>query len=155
MQRITITFEDELAEEIDKLVKRRGYQNRSEAVRDLARIGIVETQHDGHRAAECMACVMYVYDQRTRELPKRLANAYQEHHDLSVATMRITLDDNSSMDVAVLKGKTAEVKPLAEQMIAERGVRHGRIVIIPAEIKSVHHAHGKRQPRVHDHIRVR
>jgi len=154
MQRITITFDDALAEEIDKLVKQRGYQNRSEAVRDLVRVGIVET-HPEQRTAECVASVIYVYDQRTRELPKRLANAYQQHHDLSVATMRIALDDDTSMDVTVLKGKTSEVKPLAEQIIAERGVRHGRVVIIPAEIKSVHHSHGNRQPRAHEHIRVR
>src|SRR5262245_54090505 len=91
MQRITITFDDALAEEIDKLVKQRGYQNRSEAVRDLVRVGIVETQ-PAHKAAECVASVIYVYDQRTRNLPKRLATAYQEHHDLSVAIMRIALD---------------------------------------------------------------
>ena len=154
MQRITITLDDELADEIDKLVKQRGYQNRSEAVRDLVRAGIVETQPE-HRPAECVASLIYVYDQGTRELPKRLANAYQEHHDLSVAKMRIALDEDTSMDVAVLKGKTTDVKPLAEQIIAERGVRHGRLVIIPAEIKNVQHSHGKRPPRVHEHIRVR
>src|SRR5262245_44495391 len=61
MQRITITFDDALAEEIDKLVKQRGYQNRSEAVRDLVRVGIVET-HPEQRTAECVASVIYVYD---------------------------------------------------------------------------------------------
>lgn len=37
MQRVTITLDDDLADEIDNLVKKRGYQNRSEAIRDLAR----------------------------------------------------------------------------------------------------------------------
>jgi CopG family nickel-responsive transcriptional regulator len=70
MQRITITIDDELAHEIDKLAQSRGYQNRSETVRDLVRAGIVQTQHDGHRAAECVASVVYVYDQGTRESPE-------------------------------------------------------------------------------------
>src|SRR5262249_55225417 len=56
---------------------------------------------------------------------------------------RVALDDDTSMEVAVLKGKTTEVKPFAERIIAERGVRHGRVVIIPAEIKNVRHSHGK------------
>jgi len=154
MQRITITIDDELAEEIDNLAQARSYQNRSEAVRDLARAGILLTQHDAHRG-ECVASLVYVYDQSTRQLPMRLANVYQQHHDLSVATMRVALDDDTSMEVAVLKGKTTEVKPFAERIIAERGVRHGRVVIIPAEIKNVRHSHGKRQPRKHEHIRVR
>ena len=69
MQRITITIDDELADEIDKLAQSRGYQNRSETVRDLVRAGILQTQHNAHRASECVASVVYVLDQGTRELP--------------------------------------------------------------------------------------
>ena len=156
MQRITITIDDELADEIDKLAQSRGYQNRSETVRDLVRAGILQTQHNAHRASECVASVVYVYDQGTRELPKRLAHAYQEQHDLSVATVRVALDHDTSMEVAVLKGKTAEVERFAERIIAERGERHGREVIIPAEIDSARHGHGQSgQPQAHQHIRVR
>ena len=155
MQRITITIENELAEEIDKLAQSRGYQNRSETVRDLVRAGILQTQHDAHRAAECVASIVYVYDQGTRELPKRLAHAYQEQHDLSVTTVRVALDHDTCMEVAVLKGKTDEVERFAERIIAERGVRHGRLVTIPAEIESERHGHGHRQAHAHQHIRVR
>jgi CopG family nickel-responsive transcriptional regulator len=155
MQRITITIDDELADEIDKLAQARGYQNRSETVRDLVRAGILETQHNAHRATECVASVVYVYDQGTRDLPKRLAHAYQEQHDLSVATLRVALDHDTSMEVAVLKGKAAEVGRLAERIIAERGVRHGRLVMIPADIESARHSHGHGQSHAHQHIRVR
>jgi len=55
----------------------------------------------------------------------------------------------------VLKGNTAEVERFAERIIAERGVRHGRLVTIPAEIESERHGHGQRQPQAHQHIRVR
>ena len=150
MQRITITIDDELAAEIDKLAQSRGYQNRSETVRDLVRAGILETQHNAHRATECMASVVYVYDQGTRELAKRLAHAYQEHHDLSVATLRVALDHDTCME-----GKAAEVERLAEGIIAERGVRHGRIVTIPAEFESARHSHGEGPSHAHQHIRVR
>ncbi len=40
VQRVTVTMEDELLAELDGLVARRGYQNRSEALRDLARAGL-------------------------------------------------------------------------------------------------------------------
>ena len=155
MQRITITIDDDLAEEIDKLAQSRGNQNRSEAVRDLVRAGIAQTQKATSTSAQCVAGVLYVYDQTTRELPKRLAHAYQDQHDLSVATMRISLDHDSCMEVAVLKGSTAEVERLAENIIAERGVRHGRIMVIPAEIEHERHAHGERRAHVHQHIKVR
>ncbi len=40
MQRITITLDDELMTELDRIIAARGYQNRSEAIRDMARAGI-------------------------------------------------------------------------------------------------------------------
>jgi len=155
MQRITITIDDELALEIDRLAQARGYQNRSETVRDLVRAGILQTQHGPDQTADCVASVVYVYDQGTRELPKRLAHAYQEQHDLSVATVRVALDHDTCMEVAVLKGKTVEVERFAERIIAERGVRHGRLVTIPADIETARHSHGQRQSHAHQHIRVR
>ncbi len=155
MQRITITIDDDLAHEIDKLAQSRGYQNRSETVRDLVRAGIAHTRPDAAAAAQCVAGMVYVYDQGTRELPKRLANAYQDQHDLTVATMRVGLDHDTCMEVAVLRGVTAEVERFAERIIAERGVRHGRVVVIPAEIESERHAHGTRRAHTHQHIKVR
>jgi CopG family nickel-responsive transcriptional regulator len=154
MQRITITIDDQLAEEIDSLAHARGYQNRSEAVRDLVRAGIAHTRSE-ITATECVATVSYVYDQGTRELPKRLVHAFQDRHDLSVATMRVALDHDNCMEVAVLKGKTADVAQFAESIIAERGVLHGRVTLIPAEIEVERHAHGDRRAEPHQHIRIR
>ena len=42
MQRVTVTLDDELVAEIDRIAAARGYQNRSEAIRDLARAGLRE-----------------------------------------------------------------------------------------------------------------
>jgi CopG family transcriptional regulator, nickel-responsive regulator len=154
MQRITITIDDALVDEIDRLIKAHGYQNRSEAVRDLVRAGLVATKSVTTRSQECVASLAYVYDRNTRELPKRLAHAFQDHHDLCVATMRVTLDHDSCMEVSALRGPTAEVQDFAERVMSERGVRHGRLTVIPAEIKSGRHAHGAGPAHPHEHIRV-
>ena len=103
---------------------------------------------------QCVASLTYVYDRKTRELPKRLANAFQDHHDLCVATMRVTLDHESCMEVSVLKGPTAQVEGFAKSVIVERGVRYGRLAVIPAEIETDRHAHGHGRPNAHQHIRV-
>ncbi|MBN8912881.1 MAG: nickel-responsive transcriptional regulator NikR [Rhizobiales bacterium] len=154
MQRVTITIDNQLYDEIEKLAQARGYQNRSEIVRDLVRAGISETKDD-HPSGECIASVVYVYDQKTRDLPQRLAHAFQQAHDLSVATMRISLDHESCMEVAVLRGKSKAVQQLANAIISERGTRHGRITMIPATIEKTGHKHGDRRTHAHEHIRVR
>lgn len=154
MQRVTITIDNQLYSEIEKLARARGYQNRSEIIRDLVRAGISETDA-ASPSGDCIASVVYVYDQEVRELPQRLAQAFHNAHDLSVATMRISLDHESCMEVAVLGGNSKDVQQLANQIIAERGARHGRITMIPATIESTRHRHGGQHAHVHEHIRVR
>ena len=135
MQRVTITIDDDLVAEIDAFMTGRGYANRSEAIRDLARAGLsqssLEAVQDHDR--DCVATLSYVYDHAARELPKRLTQDFHAHHGLAQATLHVHLDHDSCLEVTVLKGRSVDVKALADHIIAERGVRHGRIVMIPSE----------------------
>lgn len=134
MQRVTITLDDELMAELDTWVVECGYQNRSEAIRDLTRAGLRQMSFERTSTQDCVAALIYVYDHATRELSKRLAHAFHDHHKLSVATMHVHLDHGSCMEMTVLKGRTDEVQHFAEHVIAERGVRHGRVVLVPTDL---------------------
>ncbi len=70
-------------------------------------------------------------DHAARDLSKRLVQNFHGHHDLSLATLHVHLDDDSCMEVTALKGPSGEVRHLADHIIAERGVRYGRVVMIP------------------------
>ena len=131
MQRITITIEDDLLAEIDAAAKARGYQNRSEIIRDLARAGLQHDAEDATPSGQCVAALVYVYDHAARDLSKRLVQSFHGHHDLSVATLHVHLDEDSCMEVTALKGASGEIRHFADHIIAERGVRYGRGVMIP------------------------
>ena len=49
MQRVTITLDDDLLETLDSLSQRRGYNNRSEAIRDILRGALAQETHPGAR----------------------------------------------------------------------------------------------------------
>ncbi|MBI5321898.1 nickel-responsive transcriptional regulator NikR [Bradyrhizobium sp.] len=153
MERITATLDEDLVEELDRFQKERGYQNRSEALRDLVRTGLRETIHE-NEAGACVAALVYVYDHEVRELAKRLTTAQHDHHDISVATVHVHLDHQSCLEVAVLRGSSAEVRHFSEHIIAERGVRHGRLVVVPVALEAEAHAHGGKT-HTHAHARVR
>ncbi|HET6377647.1 MAG TPA: nickel-responsive transcriptional regulator NikR [Methylocella sp.] len=155
MQRVTLSLDDELMTEIDSFMQARGYQNRSEAIRDLARAGMQQARQDSRGAGHCVAALVYVYDQTVRELAKRLAGTYHDHHDLSVAALQVHLDHSSCMEIAVLRGETQDVHALGKKVIAERGVRHGQLVSIPVELKNETHPHGSDRARRHSHLHVR
>jgi CopG family nickel-responsive transcriptional regulator len=147
MQRVTITIDDDLVAEIDAFMTGRGYANRSEAIRDLARAGLSQSSlemagvHDQNR--DCIATLSYVYDHAARELPKRLTQDFHAHHGLAQATLHVHLDHDSCLEVTVLKGRSAEVKAFADHVIAERGVRHGRVAYMPADASAHDHEHDR------------
>lgn len=133
MQRITITLDDELLEQVDRLAQHHGYQNRSEAIRDLARAGLQQIAADHKDDGDCVAALVYVYDHAARHLAQRLTDNFHHHHDLALATLHVHLDDDNCMEVTALRGKIKQVQHLADHVIAERGVRHGRLVTIPSD----------------------
>jgi CopG family transcriptional regulator, nickel-responsive regulator len=156
MQRVTITIDDDLMTELDRIIAARGYQNRSEAIRDLARAGIREAAEGLDRQRDCVAALVYVYDHAARQLSKRLADTFHDHHELSLASMHAHLDHDSCMEVTILRGKSQKVRDFAEHVIAERGVRHGRVVLVPTEALGkptgehaahAHHSHSHPHPR--------
>jgi len=146
MQRVTITLDDDLMADLDQIIAVRGYQNRSEAIRDLARAGIEQAAQHVNKSRPCVAALVYIYDHASRELSKRLTETFHHHHDMSMATLHVHLDNDHCMEVTALKGKSGEVEHFADHIISERGIRHGKLVMIPLEGLSAHshshHGHG-------------
>jgi len=148
MERVTISLDEGLLEEFDGYIKRKGYENRSEAIRDLLRQRLESDRLAEDRAEQAVACLSYVYNHHQRELTRRLASSQHDHHDLVLSTLHVHLDHENCLEIAVLHGDTGKVRAFAEATIAETGVRHGNLHLVPAEMVSDHHKHGK---HVHPH----
>ena len=155
MQRTTITLDDHLMARLDAFMADRQYANRSEAIRDLVRAGLEQTAPESSPHAQCLGAAIYVYDHGSRELSSRLTRAAHEHHDLSLATLHVHLDHDSCMEVTVLRGAAGDVRHFADHVIAERGVRHGRLVLVPVEEHFEIHSHGAAGSAPHKHLHVR
>ena len=121
MQRVTVTLDEELLSEVDALMALRGYQNRSEAIRDLTRNGLKQ---------------VYVYDHAARDLSKRLTRHSHDHHDLTLSTLHVHINHDSCLEVALLKGQGSALKQFADEVTSSRSVRYGQLVLIPEESAS-------------------
>jgi CopG family nickel-responsive transcriptional regulator len=95
MQRVTITIDGDLVAEFDAFMTGRGYANRSEAIRDLARSALAQSNLEGAPGRDCIATLSYVYDHAARELPKRLTKDFHDRHSLAQATLHVHLDQDS------------------------------------------------------------
>lgn len=146
MERFTISLDDKLASEFDQLIKKRGYLNRSEAVRDMLRDKLDALRLQDKQALFCIANLSYVYNHHERDLAERLTELQHHHHDLVVASTHVHLDHENCLEAVMLRGKTEVVLRFADTMIAERGVRHGQINLVPVDVEAGHghvHSHPK------------
>ena len=139
MQRVTITLDDALMEELDAIIAARGYQNRSEAIRDLARAGMREAAGDVGQTRECVAALVYTYDHAARQLSKRLTTAYHEHHELSLASLHVHLDHDTCLEVTVLQGATRRRAAIRRARHRRARGAHGKMVRMPVELATTPH----------------
>lgn len=151
MERFTISIDPHLAQEFDRLLHRRGYRNRSEAVRDLIRAEL-EREQGASGEGHCVANLSYVYNHHQRDLAERLTMLQHGRHDLMLATLHVHLDHENCLETAILRGSTTEVKAFATALMAEPGVRHGALHLIAVEVESGHdHDHAEHAPGAHGH----
>ncbi len=129
MERFTVSIDEELIAAFDAFIACKGYDNRSEAIRDLIREKLHADRLSKPDSGECVACLSYVYDHNERRLASRVVEAHHHHHDLSRATTRVQLDHHDCMEVTILEG-SIEFRHLLRGRIdggegrASRGVEH-------------------------------
>lgn len=144
MERFTISLDESLAQDFDDLIRRRGYANRSEAVRDMLRRELEGDRLARDEAPNCVAALSYIYDHHERQLAERLTDMQHHAHDLVVSAMHVHLDHDHCLETLILRGATAETRGFADQLAAERGVRHAQLNLVPADLEATdRHTHSR------------
>jgi CopG family nickel-responsive transcriptional regulator len=132
LSRVSISLENNLLEDFDRHIAGKGYQTRSEAIRDLIRDCLIRQQ--GKQAkSEQVAVVTMVYDHHARELAAKLIDKQHHHHDLVVSTLHVHLGKHHCLEVTVLRGPGHDVTHLGEELLATKGVLHGDITFTSSE----------------------
>ena len=143
MKRLTMSLDDKLADAFEAIVKERGYENRSEAFRDLLRHDLGEVRRAALPDGPCIATLSYLYNHHQRQLASRLADMQHEHHELTISTTHAHLDHDLCIETVILRGRTDLVQAFAQAVIAQPGISHGHLHLVPVALR---HAHG------HDHL---
>jgi CopG family transcriptional regulator, nickel-responsive regulator len=153
MDRFTISLNEDLAKQFDDLIAQKGYQNRSEAVRDMLRNELESARLEREEAPYCVASLSYVYDHHARDLTERLTELQHQHHHIVMSSMHVHLDHDNCMETVILRGATIDVSKFANELMAVREVRHGKVNVVPVEMDD--HDHSDRPMHYHVHTRPR
>ena len=124
--RFGVSLDSDLLDRFDALCDQRGYQTRSEAIRDLLRSTLVEQEWEDS-GQNIAATLTLVYDHHKSDLAQKVTNAQHDAHHLIITTLHVHLDHHNCLEVLVLKGPCSDVRALAERLIATKGVMFGRL----------------------------
>ena len=126
--RFGVAMEKTLLDKFDHLILEKGYQNRSEAIRDLIRNNLVEEDWKlGNR--ETVGTVTIVYSHHVHELADMLTELQHHYHEEIISCMHVHLDAHNCLEVLAVKGEAKRIKKIADRLIAIKGVKHGKLVM--------------------------
>jgi len=128
LSRIGVAIDTGLLEKFDRLIAERGYTNRSEAFRDLIRDDLVRKDAESPDS-QVIGTVTLVYDHHVRLLQEKLTAIQHDHHHSILSTLHVHLDHDNCLEVLVVRGRSEEVRKIADVLISTKGVKHGRLVI--------------------------
>ena len=122
--RFGVSLDENLLAQFDRVIARKGYTNRSEAIRDLIRDSLVREQWE-LGADQVVGTLTLVYNHDVRDLSDKLTDLQHAHYRAIVSALHIHLDPHHCLEVLVLRGKAKELKTIADRLIGTRGVQHG------------------------------
>jgi CopG family nickel-responsive transcriptional regulator len=131
LARVGVAIDADLLEKFDEQIERRGYANRSEAVRDLIRDSLIR-ENVSTPDAEVVGTLTLVYDHHVRQLADRLNEFQHDHHKEIISTLHVHLDHHNCLEVIVLRGQCSNVQRIADGLISLKGISHGQLALSAA-----------------------
>ena len=128
VERVGVSFEPVLLEKFDAMIRSKGYTNRSEAIRDLVRKSIMEWEIKTEKG-EVIGTLSIIYDHEIGDVTNRLLHLQHHHHSEISTTTHIHVDEHVCLEILVVRGKAKNVRRLADNIKAIKGVKHGELVI--------------------------
>jgi len=128
LTRFGISIQSRLLEQFDHLIAQKGYVNRSEAIRDLIRDRLVEVTAE-REEGEMVGTVTFVYSHHVRQLTELLTELQHQNYGAVIASLHVHLDPENCLEVLVVRGKSEEIRRIADKLIGTKGVKHGKLTL--------------------------
>lgn len=141
LTRTGVSLEEDLLKEFDRLITKRGYQNRSEAIRDLIREALLAEIVDSNKPV--VGTLTLVYDHHVPNLSEKLTESQHAAGAMVLAATHVHLDHHYCLEVIIMKGRSKDIQTMADRIRALRGVELGKLVLTNSgkELKGSKHAH--------------
>lgn len=140
-ERISMTLPQSTLAQLDQMVGKRGYSNRSQAITEIIN---KELAHYSQQMDETiMAGTITLFYQLSRPgLPARLAQIQREYIDEVISSLHVQLEDNYTMEVVLIQGPAATLRNIADELTTCKGVKTGNLNLTTAILPPIHSKKG-------------
>jgi CopG family nickel-responsive transcriptional regulator len=124
--RFCVSLPQDLLEQLDERIIKKGYSSRSELIRDLIRELLIEEKWD--EGQEVMGVLAIIYDHHQRELTRRMLDIQHKFYVKILCSTHIHLDHYNCLEVIVLRGKPTEIESLSISIGGLKGVKFAKLI---------------------------
>ena len=137
VDRISISLPEDLHAELDVMVAERGFESRSQAIKDMLRQHLVE--HKVQTGKQVMVgTITLLYNNAANGLQKILSDLQYQHVNEVISSLHVHLMDNQTMEVILVQGPVQLLQGIANAMITQRGVITGKLQLVSALMPPLH-----------------
>ncbi len=126
-----MSLEENALNDLDKMVLKNQFPNRSQAIRFLIKNTLVAEKWDKNKIVA--GAIVIVYDHHKRELNSKLMDVQHDFHDLILSTQHVHLAHDLCLETIAVKGNAQKLIKLADKIIATKGIKHGKLVMTDIE----------------------
>jgi CopG family nickel-responsive transcriptional regulator len=137
VSRISISLPEKLLRDLDRMVKARGFDSRSQAINEMLHNTLLEHKND--LGDDVMVGIIApFYNNSVPGLQKQLADLQVRYIDEVISSLHIHLMNNQTMEVVLVQGPARTLQIITDEMTSRRGVISGRMHLVAALIPQVH-----------------
>ncbi|MHA2351753.1 MAG: nickel-responsive transcriptional regulator NikR [Candidatus Thorarchaeota archaeon] len=140
LKRFGVSVPEDLLEKFDKLVAKKEYVGRSEAIRDAMRAYISQTEWEEEQKG-AIASLNIVYQHK----PKLMAELMEAQHDAHaevVSTVHVHVSESHCMEVITLRGDRKSIDSLTNKVSGLKGIEYVRLfTFVLPEGGEIGHSH--------------
>jgi CopG family transcriptional regulator, nickel-responsive regulator len=126
--RFSVSLPPGLLQQLDMMTHEKGGDNRSLAIAEMIRAQLVEHRQKSD-SGEIAGTITLVYEHHKPHLQASLTDIQHDHHHVVLSTVHVHLDHHNCLEVLVVRGKASVIRKMADELIAAKGVKHGKLTV--------------------------
>jgi len=131
VSRFGVSLDEELLKALDEYVQENNFSNRSQAIRFLVEKNLVEKKWKCDNIVA--GAITLVYNIKKKEIRSRIQDIEADNTEIILSSQLFHLNPENCMEIVAVKGPSSKLTELSDQLIAVKGIQHGKLIMSKVE----------------------